>query len=109
MKTILIFTRINLETIDAHCIVTVEHDERVDPMDAIEISLSNWVKNTEVGKKEWELSSEDFNIGDLANSPMYTYISYLNDQGISGIEFEMKNAQFIPYDRILIDTVDDDH
>ena len=29
-------------------------------------AITAWVKETESGRREWEMSSEDFNVGDLA-------------------------------------------
>lgn len=54
---------------------------------ALKRAITKWVKSTEEGKKAFEYSCEDFNVGDLSSytdSPYLTY--YLHEEGIHELE-----------------------
>jgi hypothetical protein len=49
-------------------------------LEALIRAITNWMKCTDKGKKAFEYSSEDFNIGDLS--------SYLEDANLKGLLYE---------------------
>lgn len=53
-------------------------------------AITSWIKETEDGKAAWKLSSEDFNLGDLANEyhAESSIIPYLAAEGIDELSIE---------------------
>ena len=77
-------------------------------LDAVRDSVTEWVATTKEGKEAWEASSEDFNIGDLANediSPISKMIRKKHGYRIVSIEAHSTDA--VPsdwtFDSILVD------
>jgi hypothetical protein len=70
--------------------------------DLIVEAITEWVETTEAGRKEWKASSNDFNVGDLANVPEDLLKPFLNSRGIESIEVETAATNQINYyDQIL--------
>lgn len=91
------------------CIDIEFTDKKMDATEtytAIEDACTKWANETPEGRKAWEDSSEDFNIGDLAIEICPTLRSYLYKEGISEIEFEQaERSQLNYYDQHLIGRV----
>ena len=65
-------------------------------------AITEWVETTPTGRREWECSSHDFNVGDLANVNRITLEPFLNSRGIEWIEVEtMADNQCFYYNQIL--------
>ena len=52
-------------------------------LDALKQAVTNWIKTTTEGRQAWENSSQDFNIGDLANENIGPINAYLKHHGIA--------------------------
>ena len=85
-------------------IATTKAMTRDGALDALIASVATWIKKTAAGHSAWEQSSEDLNIGDLAQ--------YLDDpdlqaqcrtDGIESVEilYELAGGDEVCFDRIL--------
>lgn len=80
---------------------------------AIIAAVTEWVMTTEDGKKAWENSSNDFNIGDLSanlsDDPTDPLNVLLAKQGITGLEITTYNDTDgdldWTYDTVLVDEI----
>ena len=79
-------------------------------MKAIAAAVTHWVKTTDEGKHEWEMSSHDFNIADLSNLSADYLNSSLAKQGIWDLKIELYGEDDYPesfnYDTILVSEAD---
>lgn len=71
--------------------------------------ITQWVNNTEEGKKAWDDSSEDFNVGDLSSYEdiiKKTMSKELMKTGIYDFEIVMQgdSKEVINFDTILVDS-----
>ena len=99
------------ESENLNCVVSCKDNSRIespnDFFNALTTSISDWVKNTEIGKKAFEYTCEDFNIGDLS--------SYLDDEDLKHIlltngvcELEISLIEidgFFNFDKRLVDCI----
>jgi hypothetical protein len=73
-------------------------------------ALSKWAKETKEGKKAYEDSREDFNVGDLAGHCSDESLTpFLSKNGIHELDVDVnceKSCRIWSYDTILIDTRD---
>ena len=62
--------------------------------EALRRAITNWVKNTTKGKKEWECSSQDFNIGDLSSllPPPPSLKVAMSKEGIHSISIDIHST-----------------
>jgi hypothetical protein len=79
-------------------------------IETIKKAVTDWVKITKAGMREWDDSSQDFNIGDL--STCYTdndLKKFLNRYGIVDLEiwtFTSSTLTPFTFDTILVNTND---
>jgi hypothetical protein len=99
------------ESENLNCIVSCKDNSRIETpsefFNALTTSTTEWVKNTDIGKKAFEYSCEDFNVGDLS--------SYLGDEdlnnilltnGICELEINLIDVEgFFNYDKRLVDCI----
>lgn len=110
-KTTLLFTRNENATISTFGVITISSADSKDPsvlIDKLKSGVTDWINQTKDGKDEWEQSSSDLNIGDLAG---YEHDESLNDcleeYGIS-FEVDVMNecVNVLPYDTVLANESD---
>ena len=93
MNTVeLIFTRHEgMKGITSLAIAQLEMDEIFDEnetLNRLKEAVTNWVNETEEGRKLWDYSCEDLNIGDLAAcASREDLIPYLKKAGIKDFNF----------------------
>lgn len=103
MKHIILFHRIDSRwgKLDTARVVALNCDA-TSPGGAIiqlKAAVTEWVTTTEVGKKAWDYSGRDLNIGDLAG--------YLDHTGLKpilaryNIKLEILDGTALPYDTVL--------
>lgn len=89
---------LNLKTI-----LPAERDVR----DALVGATTEWVRKTEEGRKLWDYSSQDLNIGDLAASGAFSDAVFLAALAQRGVEYQScivgGTDDAIPYDQVLVD------
>jgi hypothetical protein len=105
-------------------VVAIIHSEYANPSEVMEHlrkAVTAWVQETDEGKKVWKYSSEDLNIGDIADEidgfffvgpgkpkkprPAHSIDSYLQQNGFQSIELiQIGTCTMISYDRVLVDT-----
>lgn len=61
---------------------------------ALRRAITNWVNDTDEGKREWENSSRDFNVGDLSSLlPLPSSLKkYLRKEGIHSISINIHSS-----------------
>lgn len=77
-----------------------------DALLALKKGVTEWVRTTEEGRRLWEYSSEDLNIGDLASYlEDASLLECLKRRGIEGIDllYEVVEGEEISYDHVLVD------
>jgi hypothetical protein len=78
-------------------------------IEALKEVITSWIKGFDEGKREWERSGEDFNIGDLALCDQ-TFLEREKDRlahyGIHDFEIVcvVDHSECIPYDTVLVNT-----
>lgn len=118
------FLRIERETLDAGIILTADFtvDKAMDKNtwekqveEDLCAAVTLWIKETEEGKKLWEYSVEDLNIGDLCDYLEEAYSDpvnstlrpYLDRFQFSRIECHgLTGSEILPYDTILVNQSD---
>jgi len=81
---------------NTHCVLSFKYIEYIKLEDSFQLFstvISDWVKNTEEGKEKYENSSEDFNIGDLADSLSKELIGRFKKSGITDIVIDDYNSE----------------
>lgn len=109
----LVFVRQNGVSLEEATVVilnvaTDQKEASVDVLNRLTSAVSDWASNSEIGRLEWKASSEDFNIGDLANINPDSLAPFLNQQGIHGIGFVNHDHSLISYDKVLVNLNDID-
>ena len=68
-------------------------------------ALHEW-QQTPDGRESWELSSHDFNLGDLSNEPYHLdpLRSFLERHGIRGLEIGVHSCDFTMSDQWVYDS-----
>lgn len=83
-----------------------------DILTVIRSAITAWVKTTKEGKKAWEYSSDDMNIGDIGDDPPLSLRRLPNKEGITGwtCVWQGGGLDTVPYDTVLVDEseLDDD-
>jgi hypothetical protein len=80
-----------------------------DTLDAIDRALSSWMEKTVAGKKAWEESVDDFNVGDLFmhinknGNAVSSLAVYLKREGIGKIKdlLDVGNSSVFEFDKRL--------
>lgn len=108
-ETDILFIRKDGFAIDQLCVIRVIHTAILPNtdkvMEAFEAGVTEWVETTQAGKKAWEDSTEDLNIGDLVGQ--YDGHAELDEcLGKRGIQawttlFTLADKNEIPFDRVL--------
>lgn len=85
----MVLPRVGYEDETTFAVVSWAGPSREDFLPALKRAVTNWVCSTSQGKKAWEDSSENFNIGDLANcTGDSTLKPYLAKEGITYLEID---------------------
>ncbi len=110
------FIRMDGSRVDALRVIeiTTVAETKEDALQRLSRAVGQWIQNTNEGRRAWTESSEDFNVGDLAE-----YLSrsgkatpnlqqFLQKEGISRVKdlFVLTNAGHERYDRILANLED---
>lgn len=70
-------------------------------------TINHWVATTEAGRKAWEESSKDLNIGDLANYNAFKDVDFQRLLAERGLTFKSLDTadtqQAFSYDQVLVD------
>jgi hypothetical protein len=99
------------ESLFAILTVEVARGARINTADqafkAIQKGVTQWVKETEEGKKLWKYSSNDMNIGDLAGNEITPELrKYLLAAGIEHLDIEIVQSNdeecSYHYDSIIV-------
>ena len=74
--------------------------------DRVVAGITRWVDTTAEGQKAWELSSQDFNIGDLSEwLDDVDLLKCLADEGVKNLTIESVDADTDwNYDTVLVDS-----
>lgn len=122
-KSQLFFSRVDRGVL-ACATVAIVHSEYPDPdamLKHLRKAVTDWVRETEEGKKTWIYSCEDLNIGDIAGHidgfffvgpdkpknprPAHSIDSYLQQNGFQSIELiQIDTCSMVSYDHVLVDT-----
>lgn len=89
--------------------ITSVAETKEDALQRLSKAIGQWIQKTDEGRKAWTESSEDFNVGDLAEYLSRTgkatpgLQQFLEEAGISRVKdlFVLTNAEQESYDRIL--------
>ncbi|ADC73220.1 hypothetical protein TK90_2734 (plasmid) [Thioalkalivibrio sp. K90mix] len=67
--------------------------------------LTRWAIETDEGRKEWAMSVEDFNVGDLANAAGSEQVErFLSQEGISIVRVDTADCSSrFDFDTVLVD------
>ena len=84
-------------------------ETKEDALQRLSRAVGQWIQNTDEGRRAWTESSEDFNVGDLAEYLGRTGKAtpalqrFLEKEGISRVKdlFVLTNAGQESYDRVL--------
>jgi hypothetical protein len=105
------FSRMDGSRIDALRVIemTTVAEKKEDALQRLSRAVGQWMQNTREGRRAWTESSEDFNVGDLAQylsrsgKATHTLQRFLENEGISRVKdvFVLTNADQESYDRIL--------
>ncbi len=105
------FIRMDGSRVDALRVIEMSTvaETKEDALQRLSRAVGQWIQNTREGQRAWKASSEDFNVGDLAE-----YLSrsgkaapalqrFLEKEGIRRVKdlFVLTNAEQESYDRIL--------
>lgn len=111
MKHEFMFVRLDGFNLDAVALVDFGFTGTGEPLEALKRAVTAWVSETEDGKRCWESSSKDLNIGDLLNAAETsagpnTLQEFLEAQGITKMHMRglaLNGGQQEPYDEQLVD------
>jgi hypothetical protein len=110
MNTQITFKRQDCAFLDQFAVITIEHAQNEAPKHILAAfcrGVTKWVEKTSTGKKAWEDSSEDLNIGDLIASHEGDpeLAKYLKLQGITSWEctYWLSDRNVFDYDLVLAD------
>lgn len=86
-------------------------ESKTDALRRLSRAVGQWIQTTNEGRQAWASSSEDFNVGDLAEflsksgKAIGPLQSFLEKEGIARVKdlFVLTNAEHESYDRILAD------
>ena len=105
------FVRMDGSMIDALRVIemTTVAETKEDALQRLSRAVGQWIQNTREGRRAWTGSSEDFNVGDLAEYPSRSGKTtlalqrFLEKEGIWRVKdlFVLTNAGQESYDRIL--------
>lgn len=94
--------------IDQLAVIQFTHDEKLKTaaavLEAFERGITDWVESTVRGKKAWDYSSEDLNIGDMLGEEENEDLnSRLRREGISiwRCSYQLSEEEEVSYDKIL--------
>jgi len=68
-------------------------------------AVTDWVLETDTGRKAWEDSCEDFNIGDFFVYYTPSIMQFLWRHGIHSISivYQLAEGEEVPFDKVLVD------
>lgn len=105
------FVRMDGSRVDALRVIemTTVAKKKEDALQRLSRAVGQWMQNTREGRRAWTESSEDFNVGDLAQylsrsgKATHTLQRFLEKEGISRVKdiFVLTNADQESYDRIF--------
>lgn len=105
------FIRMDGPRVDALRVIemTTVVETKEDALHRLSRAVGQWIQNTREGRRAWKESSEDFNVGDLAQylsrsgKATHTLQRFIENEGISRVKdiFVLTNADQESYDRIL--------
>lgn len=105
------FIRIDGTQVDALRVIeiTTVAETKEDALQRLSRAVGQWIQNTNEGRRAWTGSSEDFNVGELAEYLSRTGKAkpalqrFFEKQGISRVKdlFVLTNAGQENYDRVL--------
>jgi len=85
----------------------------IDVMKDLIKGITEWIKVTKKGKEEWDLSSKNFNIGDLSTLSLEAFeslIPFLQSVGIYCLDIDIYGTEdYTPdyvYDSVLVNELD---
>lgn len=94
MKHTIIFNRIEgLSGVTVSAVCTFESEEK-DGFYALQKAVTQWINETPNGEEAYKQSSEDFNIGDLANQIgiNYQWKNLLSKYGVEELSIEITDT-----------------
>ena len=107
------FIRMDGARVDALRVIemTTVAETKENALQHLSKAISRWIQNTNEGRRAWTESSEDFNVGDLAEYLSRTGKAtlglqrFLEKEGVSRVKdlFVLTNAERENYDRVLAD------
>lgn len=100
------------EKIDAAAGATFKTNNAVTTEEAevaIRRAVTQWVKETDDGRRVYAYANDDLNIGDLASHGIDTLKPFLEAEGIFDFTITdlVKPGDHLPYDRVLVNCVED--
>jgi hypothetical protein len=108
LKTCITFVRKDIATIEDMVIVKFTHKNRLktprEVLEAFTHGITKWVETTNGGRKMWEYSSEDLNIGDLLSLGKDKSLKKnLKQVGIKKWKpiYQLVNGEEVSYDKVL--------
>lgn len=107
------FIRMDRARVDALRVLELSTvaETKADALRRLSRAVGRWIQNTDEGRRAWTSSSEDFNVGDLAESlsesgkAIGSLQPFLEKEGIARVKdlFVLTDAEHESYDRILAD------
>lgn len=105
------FIRIDGTQVDALRVIEIATvaETKEDALQRLSRAVGQWIRSTNEGRRAWTESSEDFNVGDLAENLSRTGKAkpalqrFFEKEGISRVKdlFVLTNAGQENYDRVL--------
>lgn len=76
-----------------------------DALAALELSITQWVAETEEGRNSWDNSCSDYNIGDfLEDFRTESLVDQLSKNGLKILSLETYDVSgMVSYDKVLVD------
>lgn len=72
---------------------------------SLQNAVTNWVTHTEVGKRVWDETCQDLNIGDLDSYSTETLLPFLSENGINDFDIHILSSDEVDtnwtYDTVL--------
>lgn len=92
------------------CLLTITDKEEIDPRSdhdaiwALKGAITEWVESTPEGQKAYQMSSEDYNIGDFINDFQDPSVErFIAKAGIEALSMEsLTDEQILAYDEHLV-------
>lgn len=105
----LVFLRNSSGEVENLCMLRLRTDKQPsDAVDALKSAVTEWVGTTEKGRRVWEVSCNDLNIGDLDSHDGFADPVLLELLCKHGVEYvgcsQALEGAFVNYDKMLVDT-----